>query len=258
MQINETNVDEFVYWINERERVRQHKEANDPKPWSPDVIFQKHHFCNVHREDDRGTKSLKAIERMLTPAETYLPTFWTAARMFNHSPSLKAYWEEGVPRLKQLKFHNQKIFNTAYVVSTCGKSMDKIDYVHGVVQSVRNTPISPLSCAEAFRDLRKVDGLGSFMCGQIIADLKYTPYLKNVPDWHTFAVMGPGSQKGLNLIFGAGTTERNFTDRLLKLRYLIAGRIPEVHNQDLQNCLCEFSKYMRYKHNLPGRRRNYP
>lgn len=258
MQINETNVEEFVYWIQEREHVRAMKEANSPKPWSPNIIFQKHHFCNVYRERDRGTKDLKAVERMMAPSETYLPAFWTAARMFNHSPSLKTYWEEGPKRLQQLKDLGQKVFNTAYVVSTCGKSMDKIDYVHGVVQSVRNTPISPLSCRDAFRDLRKVDGLGSFMCGQIIADLKYTPYLENAPDWHDFAVMGPGSQKGLNLIFGAGTTERNFMVRLTKLRVLVEPRIPPVHNQDLQNCLCEYQKWTRYKYNLPGRRRSYP
>jgi len=257
MKHYEEAVETFVYWIQEREFVLAMKEANKPRPWSGDPIFNKHHFCNVHREDDRGTKSLKSVERLLAPAETYLPAFWTAARMFNHSPSLRAYWEEGVPKLKQLRFHDQKIFNTAYVVSTCGKSMDKIDYVHSVVQNVRNTAISPLSCAEAFRDLRKVDGLGSFMCGQIVADLKYTPYLQDAPDWWTFAVMGPGSQKGLNLIFGAGTTEGNFMDRLQQLRELVQDRIPKMHNQDLQNCLCEFSKYMRYKHNLPGRRRNY-
>lgn len=251
------SVDKFIHFVNERQRIFTCKNNGLKRPWTDDPILDKHHFCNVHREDDRGTKELKALQLHLNIPDTELPAYWTAARMFNHAPSTEVYWEQGVGALKMLQENGVKIFNTAYVVSTCGKSMNKVDYVNQVVEAVAYKPISPLSCRAAFRDLRTVDGLGSFMCGQIIADLKYTPYLEAAPDWATFAVMGPGSKKGLDILFGPNTTESNFMARLTLLRFRVEPHIPQVHNQDLQNCLCEFQKWHRYSNNLPGRRRYY-
>jgi hypothetical protein len=257
MKLIEANLEKFIYFVNEREDIRKKRFALQPKPWTGDPILQRHHFCNVHREDDRGTIELKNLATKLKVQEYQLPEYWTTARMFNHAPSTEVYWQRGVDALKLWRDEGNKVFNTAYVVSTCGRSMDKVEYVHEVVTVVRRGGISNLSCIEAFGDLREVDGLGSFMCGQIVADLKYTPYLEAAPDWHTFAVMGPGSQKGLNLIFGAGTTEKSFEPRITELSHLVQGQVPDMHRQDLQNCLCEFSKYMRYYHDMPGRRRNY-
>lgn len=257
MELNTTNAELFVRWVMQREVARLNKSMGAEPPWCEDPIVSSYHFCNVHRQDDRVTKELNAVASELALQRRHLPAFWTAARMFNHAPSVFLYCKYGLERLKATRDYGGKIFNTAYVVSTCGKSMDKIDYVHGVVNSVDNIAISDLYCHTAFRDLRTVDGLGSFMCGQIIADLKYTPYLADAPDWDSFAVMGPGSQKGMNLLVGAGTTERNFMDRLTFVREILDPELPRMHNQDFQNCLCEFSKYMRYKFNLPGRRRPY-
>jgi hypothetical protein len=44
--------------------------------------------------------------------------------------------------------------------------------------------------------------LGSFIAGQVIADLKYVEPLRSAEDWETFAVSGPGSRRGLNLVLG--------------------------------------------------------
>ena len=257
MELNTTNAELFVHWVNERMRVLHARNSGTKPPWSIDPILNNHHFCNVHRQHDRVTKELNVVASGLELDLCELPSFWTAARMFNHPESVLTFWKGGVQAVQQRRFHDQKIFNTAYVVSTCGKSMDKIAYVDMVVNAVENALIGNMSCADTFKDLRTVDGLGSFMCGQIIADLKYTPYLADAPDWDSFAVMGPGSQKGMNLLVGAGTTERNFMDRLTFVREILDPELPRMHNQDFQNCLCEFSKYMRYKFNLPGRRRPY-
>jgi hypothetical protein len=95
-------------------------------------------------------------------------------------------------------------------------------------------------------------GLGSFMRGQIVADLKYLPFMKNAPDWWTWAAPGPGSMRGLNIVFGRpmDTTWRKgeWLEELQRLSgwvtpMLEKAGINKLHNQDLQNCLCEFSKY---------------
>ena len=90
------------------------------------------------------------------------------------------------------------------------------------------------------------------MKGQIIADLKYLPFMKNVPDWWIWATPGPGSLKGLNIVYGRPMmTPWHKGEWLISLQALsdlvtplLAGYgMERLHNQDLQNCLCEFSKY---------------
>lgn len=250
-------VDLFMHWIIERETVRAHRERGDPPPWTDDPIIAKYHFCNVHREHDRGTIEQRLVYHDLVPTFKMLPTFFTVARMFNDANTLRLYWEGGPPAVKAHRDAGNTVFNTAYVVSTCGVSMDKVDYVDNVVRDVSRTTIRFDSCESAYQDLRNVSGLGSFMAGQIVADLKYTRFLGHAPDFFTFAVMGPGSKKGMDYIMGGGTTERNFFDRLVLLRNVVGKLAEDIHNQDLQNCLCEFSKYMRLRNNENGRRRPY-
>ena len=104
-----------------------------------------------------------------------------------------------------------------------------------------------------------IEGLTEFIPVSSTGMMLLAKKAMGLPDgfWDTFAVMGPGSKKGLNLIMGVGTTEINFKDRLTMLRTALGDRIPKMHNQDLQNCLCEFSKYVRYLEDNHGRRRIY-
>jgi hypothetical protein len=257
MNIHQGKLDKFIYWVNERENIRWRREQGLPAPWTDDPILQHHHFCNIRREDDRGTKEIRQVRVELDLAMHKRPEFYTLARLFNKADTVKSYWLYGIDHIKQLREEGEKLFHVAYVVSTCGERMDKVDYVARVVKAVRDSYVSNLSCRECFDCLRRVDGLGSFLAGQIVADLKNDQYLHYAPDWHNFAVMGPGSKKGLDILFGLGTTERNFTERLVALNRAVEGAIPYIHMQDLQNCLCEFQKFMHYVENSPGRRRVY-
>lgn len=249
-------LDLFIYYVVERNNVYQRREAGMPKPWTDDPILQRHHFCNNRREDDRGTKEIRALMKTIADIER-LPCLYTMARMFNHWETVDRWLEGGVPLVKRYRNLGCKTFNTAYVVSTCGESMDKVDYVARVVHQVAEIYVPRTSCRDAFEALREVSGLGSFLAGQVVADLKNDRYLKGAPDWYTFSVMGPGSKKGLDFIFGPGTTERNFESRISSLEVLCSGKIQPLHRQDLQNTLCEFSKFVRYQQGLPGRRRKY-
>jgi len=97
------------------------------------------------------------------------------------------------------------------------------------------------------------DGLGSFMRGQIVADLKYLPsFEQESDDWWDWAAPGPGSMRGLNVVLGRDFNkawrEDAWLNELCLLNTLVTPKlqtmgIGRLHNQDLQNCLCEFSKY---------------
>lgn len=278
MQVDDRYLGLFWYWIFEREAVRKRKEAGERHPWSIDQIFNLYHFCNVRREDDRGTKEIRQYVTHFTGANAELsvddlPWIYTMARMFNQPMTVFrvlgsiSNGEGWVADLKALRDTwaesgvKMTIFRPAYVVSTCGISMDKIDFVADVVKHVKKLSVPRVGLAAAHEELMRVNGLGSFMAAQVVADLRNDRYLAPTGDHEAmyWSSWGPGSKKGLNLIFGPGTTPTTYWDRIHKLYALMPKEIDEmnIHAQDLQNCLCEFSKYIRHLDGLGGRNRYY-
>ena len=277
----------LLYWIKERESIRIKKEAGEPKPWTDDPIFQKFKFTNVRREDDTVSKWI--TEEWIKPNDPH-PNMWFAmivARLFNWPPTLeeicfphldfldlKEKWRRNLKGLRDDA--GAKIFTGAYLVSTNGISMDKIDYVldrvltpiwinglpPSLVQKYTKTD-EPLRLEEYWKHLTEFDGLGSFMAGQVVADLKFASDLKDAPDWMTWAPLGPGSIRGLNRFHGRpvdkSLKQEEGLKEMLELQQLIAenlGLALPVHN--VQNGCCEFDKFMRVK-NGEGRPRSlYP
>lgn len=255
--------EELVAFIKEREAIRTKKEMGCPRPWTSDPILDTYRFCNVHREDDRVTRELRAIIHP-TPLDAWFA--WVVARLFNKTSTLKQirmyispFSPEKMRRtLKQIRLEDT-IFNPAYIVSTNGVSMDKVDYL---IERV----LTPM-----WRDRRRLrpdwrdtletyhlrlmgyDGMGSFLAAQVVADLKYIEPLKSAADWQTFAASGPGSRRGLNRVMGAAPEAAwrrgAWEDALIGLAECVKAPLAEagiaLHNQDLQNCLCELDKYRR-------------
>jgi hypothetical protein len=90
------------------------------------------------------------------------------------------------------------------------------------------------------------------MTAQLVADLKYLSFMRNVSDWWTWSAPGPGSQRGLNIVLGLETANHwNMGDWGQAIKELQSKVNPlleetgidQLHAQDLQNCLCEYSKY---------------
>lgn len=266
---------ELAYWINERENIRVARLAGKPAPWSQDPIFQNVRFCNVHREDDTVTRWIrKNWNKPDDPAWKFV-----LGRMINLPGSLGYIRilptdnpdELVIAReiLKASRDMGNKIFTSAYTISTCGQKMDKLDYVFGVAAAVKkmeddgNTPSydSLKDCAE---DLACVNGLGTFLAGQVIADMKNTVGhpLARAPDWWSWSAPGPGSLRGLSWYFRGNGDEPRLAlyQSEIKTAYSeVVGLIPSVgrmHMQDLQNCFCEISKYLKVKNDPKAHVRN--
>lgn len=268
--INMDNLERFWYWIEEREQIRNLKDGGEPAPWTKDPLLQKFHFCNVRREDDRGTKEIRQVVRKADfLAHTDLPWVYTLARLFNHPGTLNAFlmayekgtWNDARELIKFSRSAGNKIFHVAYVVSTCGQSVDKVDYVLDVAEQVKRLLLPPVGLDSAHTILMSVDGLGSFLAAQVVADLRNDRYLKPVSSFEKkyWSAMGPGSKKGLDFLFHTKTTAGNYQSRMEQLFRIMPEEIAtmDIHAQDLQNCLCEFSKYMRHLNSLGGRARYY-
>lgn len=267
--INERYLDLFWYWIRERESIRVKKECGDLMPWTKDPVLSLYHFCNVRREDDRGTKEIRTVVQKWIINVDDLPWAYTLARLFNKASTLEFIFAtmagsglDWGTRLKELQAEGVKIFNSAYVVSTCGQSMNKVDYVASVARQVKRAAIPQLGLDKAYDALQEISGLGSFLAAQVVADLRNDRYLAPLDDKEAayWSAVGPGSKKGLKLILNENVGPKNYRRAMVTLTALMPGDIVDLnlHGQDLQNCLCEFSKYIRHLDKLGGRVRYYP
>lgn len=271
-----TKLELFWYWIREREAARIRKESGAPKPWSSDFVLNTFHFCNVRREDDRGTREIRAAVLKYLPGMdpltiSSLPSVYTMARMFNYAPSVEfllsrtlvdgATMTEAFEDIQRHHESGAKIFHPAYVISTAGRHMSKTKYIQQTVEAVQALLVPTHSLYAAHAVLSTVNGLGGtgFLAAQIIADLRNDRYLVQAAAEKDWCCPGPGSLKGMAIIHGASVTMASFGSHIEWLYDQMPQDIwdMEIHAQDLQNCLCEFSKYVRYLENSPGRRRYY-
>jgi hypothetical protein len=110
--------------------------------------------------------------------------------------------------------------------------------------------IDPSSMEATWSRLRAFKGLGSFMAGQVVADLRWA-ITGTWADKCRWAPMGPGSERGLNRLHTRATTNKltqeGFLEQLRDLwdEYSSLKGLPAIEMMDLQNCLCEFDKYER-------------
>lgn len=260
----------FAYWIREREAIRARKERGQPKPWSDDPVFQTTYFCNVHREDDRVTRWLRA--NWLVDDRNY-EFAMVLARLVNRPSTLEfigypyTHNHDWVGRVSKALEECSPFWGNAYVVTTHGQRMDKGQYLIGVLQGAhRVLPLNGVAgtCAAYWRALQGLEGFASFMAAQVVADLKNTSFhpLAHAMDWHTFAAPGPGSLRGLAWYFGESTFPKGqFQDGIEEVRANLEDScnelIHKICNQDLQNCLCEYDKYMRVSRGTGRSKRKY-
>ncbi len=260
----------FVWFIHEREQIRVKRLHGMRPPWTENEILRKYRFCNINREFDRVTQWWAHNWRNPNQSDPHL---WFASLVFRevNLPETAAQLGYPVPwrpatfrnvvTKRQLK--GEPVYNGAYMISTHSHEGPKHEYlietilnplwkVRDAVAPRANDTLSTF----ASRLLEASNGLGTFMVGQVVADIKYCHPLISADDWHTWAYSGPGSRRGLNRVLGRDTNapwrEHEWYAELMELQALANELlsycnppVPALHAQDLQNCLCEFDKYER-------------
>lgn len=262
-------VQQFANFIIEREAIRERHDARLPrKDWTLDPIFRRYRFCNVRREDDRVTRWLKKNWRDPYFDSPNMTAAMVLARLINWPPTLEwmGFPEKWEPERMVECIHDMqakdKAWSSAYVVTTCGKRMDKAVYVVEMATAIQQRPwYSPNmgdTLASVWERLCTVDGLGAgFLAAQVVADLKHVPDspLTFAPDWWKWAVPGPGSKRGLNRYIGFALNShwrlKDWQGSLSNMIYEVEPHtqpvIGKLSAQDWQNCLCEFDKYERVR-----------
>lgn len=251
--MNANMKEKFLFWISEREAVRKLKEAGAPKPWTQDKMLQTYRFCNVYREDDKVSRWI--YENWIQPYEAH-PSLVSAivlARMINWPDTLA---EIGFPeefpidgceygdRIRKRINRGDKTWTGAYMITAEMDGSGKEVSVMKTVCNVQNLKLRD-TCKGMWEEFQRLPRIGSFMAAQFVADLKRTHYLGNAVDVETFCAPGPGSQKGLNLLLDTPDkqwSQPDFEREVNNLRDFIP---LVIDAQNVQNCLCEFSKYVR-------------
>jgi hypothetical protein len=266
------NIKKLAAFIKERHSIYEKKLAGLPKPWTTDEILQSYRFCNVYRELDAVTKWIAINWR--EPNQDH-PDLWFAmaiARYINWPDTLSFIgyptergWKHNIYNaVSILKDEGKQVYSGAYMISTHGEHISKNEYiVERVLTNLwaqrKQLRIHNFANLEEMHNrLSMFHGVGSFMAAQIIADIKYArPYIyPKMMDWWNFAASGPGSRRGLNRVMGnpvdAPWKEQQWRYELSLVHayiseYVDEYRMPSMHAQDLQNCLCEFDKYERVR-----------
>lgn len=264
----------FLYWANEREQIRQRREAGLPRSeWTQDPIFIKNRFCNVSREDDAVTRWV--AQHIRTPFseagdEKQLFLAICIARYFNIIGALQMLVQTGVldPErqidlhevadiLHKYKADGGKTFNSAYLVGapinyrTAAFGSDKIAYVCGILNHA--TPPAARTRQGYVEELSKQFGFAEFMSGQIAADMAYTFILRDAPDHRTWAPRGPGAQRGMNRALGKPLMRQIPVDEYLAVGRAQMAMLPQDMVEDRRltlhdvasNVNCETDKYLR-------------
>lgn len=267
----------LAYWMSEREKIWTRKENSLPKPWSDDIIFQTTYFCNVYREKDKVTRYIR---------DGYSP--YVTDPMFELNMVMNRFinWPDTLSKIGYMSSPNWswlrneleeiegKVWGDAYIVSTNGRAMGKPQYLCEILLPAAYKALGPggklasypsnPTLAARHKQLITVYGLGSFMAAQIIADLKNTKDhpLRTANDWLSWAAPGPGSLRGISWV-NHGSSQygrpKDFNHNLDEIRRQLSSHLDESYicNQDLQNCLCEFDKYMRIMNGVGRSKRGY-
>lgn len=266
-------LDCLLYFIREREAVRLKKEAGKPAPWTDDEILQRYRFCNVRRMDDKVSRWL--LDNWYTPYKDH-PNMLAAAvlaRHFNLPITLKAIqpyvFTEGKPDWGWMKTKvrslSRPIFNAAYVVHGIG-TVDKTEMVVDRVakplfeSSKEARIVYTDSMEKTHSTLSCFWGMGSFMAGQVVADLRWA-VSGTWADRNEWAPVGPGSARGLARLLFQDDWARNgrtlatqpkhwlrlFREHVLRTvrSRLPASIVDRLEAMDYQSCLCEFDKFER-------------
>lgn len=282
---DEENLKIFWEYIKERFQIFKKRESGSAPPWTEDKILAQWKFTNVFRQDDPGTKFV--IDKIIPSFDSDFGNLLfniIAYRTFNKINTMeyigfldyKTYDPEYTHcKLLELIDDKKNVFTSAHKVSAF-ESFKKYDYLrkHGglkvirvanalklyaskipeIVNSLEKTNKlfkSPhINSEEIFYSLTKLPEIGPFLAYQICVDIGYfnTTYF----DEDKFVVCGSGAKLGLQFL--TNKKKMKAKDNYFLVLDLVELQFKENLELDkplnlmaIENCLCEYSKYMKIK-----------
>ena len=268
-----------------------------PPPWTQDEILQRERFTNIYRELDPGTQYVithvleadapkpdkifnTMLYRLIGRAETHATLGFQYLATFD-----PAQLQAGLQHIRDVE--GKPPFTAAYMVSAYNSmgSRDKtvnvsrlFDRLHKNFSTVYAQIEQSRSPADIHAILAAQDGFGNFLSYQVLVDLLYPlkrydgrPLLPFTHD--DWASAGPGAMRGVRMLLAEGVrpdyldvmrwlrwNQRSEFARLgLDFPFLRAanGAEMEISLANIQNCLCEYHKYVKIRDGVGRGRRKF-
>lgn len=286
---------EWAYWITEREKIRQAKDAGKKPPYTRDPVMANTRWCCVRRMDDKVSRWMLEYWYSKDGYASYRTALIAAllARMINKPETLLAItggnrftkwdFDRAYKAMYEIKNRGGVVFTNAYIINGAsgGPKIDQvlsaIDDCHTGCDKNAGRYIIPTSMEQTAERLNSLRGVGSFISGQVVADLRHVLGATESGWWAdrmTWAPPGPGSSRGMKYLTGAASAQdmagrgndlsaKQFITALREL-VVLAQEHPKVgpifrerklEAHDIQNTLCETSKFIRVKYGA-GRAKN--
>lgn len=270
----------LLYWVRERENIRLKRAAGFPVPWTTDPILATYRFCNVRRRDDRVSQWI--IHNIIEPYDDHsnLWVMLALARYVNWTPTLQEimdaglwptsdwpHWDEIGAVIDARTLRGDQAWTGAYMIRAesnpnaswykWGKGRYVCERVIGEELWSSRREIELALCFNSVHTAHSAIcgryGWGSFMAGQLVADLTYSSVLCGARDLTTWAPLGPGSTRGLNRLAGRPLkqtiSQEQAVEEMQQLYFDVlvelGAEFRDMTLHDLQNCLCEVDKYLR-------------
>lgn len=255
------NLDLYMHFVRERHGVYLARQAGLPQPWTEDPVLASRKFTNVFRVLDPGSQFVfeldtddprDQIARLFLYRITNLPATWDAIHAgLGRYPTVEDILEMDrlVSIIKAYRDVGNRVFSGAYIIiPEPGTANDKVE---GAVRATRTfvTDMLPLfleseTQEQRFQALRSAPGMGKFLSMQVLTDWGY---LQDVNRENEFIVAGPGARRGAAHL--SDLPAEKVISNLIRL-WAVEGDVRVGHYtpsmMDVQNTLCEFSKYHRF------------
>jgi len=257
-------------------------------PWTTDPILRGYRFTNAFRAADRVSQVLIELTRL--SANESAPTVMLRVLLFKIFNKIET-WNAIVGRfgmpdaasfpfdqcdvfLRELRTGGKPIYSCAYIMPSCGATGEAKHSAHlrllrSMLHDGLPSRLERSGClSEVYDLLRSYPSLGPFLAFQYAIDLNYSSLIDHREE--EFVVPGPGALDGLSKCFVdlgdysptdaihrlADVQEEEFARHGQAFGGLWGRRLQPI---DVQNVLCEVSKYTRISHpeirGLSGRTR---
>lgn len=282
--LNEDKLALLTQWITERYDIHLKKDVDQlSAPWTSCPILQKIKFTNVRREHDRATiwlidyicksTDISTTDKMLNCILFRLYNNWKTADLIG-MPYRMGYMLKHKEEIRGILERKAKL-DPDYVFFTSAFNTGGMKAAVGRTTGEQYIPMRPIAMMEHLvgsnisKDLNECDspeqvcellmsfkGIGEFLSYQMFVDFTYIEDYKFSENHFTIA--GPGCQMGLDFLFedkdGMTYEECIFWLRdnhnVLNINFDMLFSDLEPHDRkpnvmSLENCMCEFSKYVR-------------
>lgn len=278
METNQSNLDIFWQFIAERHLIYKRKNLEGlSSPWTLNKILSEFKFTNVFRDIDPWTAYV--IKNIIPKCKSLSNLIFNLViyRLYNKIDTFEHIWiqneawfdrAEFERRIRQIRESWKPVFTNAFIVSWysfLSSEWDKIARTAKIIDMI-SKEISQIainieemrSSENSFKMIKALRWIWDFLAYQICVDLWYAR--KDLFDEDIFVIAWPGCKRWLDRIFidkwslsyeecimWLEENQENWFKRLeVDMEKLFDDRETKRLNlMSLENCLCEFSKYMK-------------